>query len=438
MAKYVIEGGVPLRGSVKIPGAKNAGFKLMIASLLSDQRATISNIPYIRDVVAVKKIIESLGSEVEFSDDTMQICCKLRDWRVPEELGVKSRASFMYLPVLLHRFKKGKVYLPGGDRIGARPIDWFFEGLRKMGADVKIAGSEVEASAPQGLSGCSYKFEKNSHTGTEGLIMAAVLAKGKTVIENAAAEPEVDDLISFLNQMGAKIKRIVPRTIEVKGVSSLKGTVYRVMPDRNEVVTFGCMALGTKGKIEIEDVNTEHVQAFLKQVKLADGGLKKNPGKIEIFHNGQIKPVSIQTAPHPGFMTDWQSLWTALMTQSSGVSVIHETVFENRFGYVPNLLKMGAKIELFSPSVDKPEGFYNFGWNEKTAKFFHAAKVFGPTQLVGSDLEVADIRAGATLVFAALMADGKSEITGVEHIERGYEDLERRLENLGAKIQRID
>ncbi|HEX7456025.1 MAG TPA: UDP-N-acetylglucosamine 1-carboxyvinyltransferase [Candidatus Nanoarchaeia archaeon] len=438
MAKYVIEGGVPLRGSVRIPGAKNAGFKLMIASLLSDEMSTLSNIPYIRDVVAVKKIIEALGSKVEFSDDTMQICCKLSRWEVPEELGVKSRASFMYLPVLLHRFKKGKVYLPVGDRIGNRPIDWFLEGLERMGAKIKFEDSEILASSPRGLMGCDYTFPKNSHTGTEALIIAACLAKGKTRFENAAAEPEVDELIAFLNKMGAKIKRVKSREIEITGVNSLRGTVHKVMPDRNEAATFSCMALGTKGEVEIENVKIKDIQAFVGQVRSTGGGIKPNDNKLIVFYKNTLKPTNIQTASYPGFMTDWQSLWAALMTQADGESIIHETIFESRFSYARYLINMGAKIELFSPGVKSPEEAYNFEWNEETALLPHAAKVFGPRQLHGSKLEVSDIRAGATLVFAALMADGKSEITGIEHIERGYEDLEGRLEKLGARISRVD
>jgi UDP-N-acetylglucosamine 1-carboxyvinyltransferase len=438
MAKYVIEGGVPLKGSVKIPGAKNAGFKLMIASLLSDEMSTLSNVPYIRDVVAVKKIIESLGSKVEFSDDTMQICCKVSSWKVPEELGVKSRASFMYLPVLLHRFKKGKIYLPVGDRIGERPINWFLQGLEKMGAKIIFGDGEVEAAAPQGLAGCDYKFPKNSHTGTEALIMAAALAKGKTRLENAAAEPEVEELISFLNKMGAKIKRTKTREIEITGVPSLKGAVYKVMPDRNEVVTFSCMALGTRGEVEVENVRTKDIQAFLKQVRTADGGINQNKNVLKVFYENSLKPTKIQTEPHPGFMTDWQSQWMALMTQAKGESIIHETIFENRFSCVQYLSNMGAEIELFNPGVKDPQNFYNFEWNEDTSKQMHAAKVFGPKQLHGSKLAVSDIRAGATLVFAALMAEGKSEIEDIEHIERGYEDLEGRLEKLGAKITRVE
>ena len=438
MAKYVIEGGGPLRGSVRIPGAKNAGFKQMIASLLSDDRSTISNIPYIRDVIAVKKIIEALGAKTEFSDDTMEISGGISASEVPEELGIKSRASFMYLPVLLHRFKKGRVSVPVGDKIGERPINWFLEGLVKMGAKIDKQNSVIAAQAPNGLSGCEYAFPKNSHTGTEALILAAVLASSETVLKNAAAEPEVDDLISFLNKMGAKIKRTQERIIEIESVSSLHGAVHKVMPDRNEVVTFGCMALGTKGEIEITGANPEHVKAFLEKVKMSGGSVQTAENKIKIAYRQGLKPTDVVTQPHPGFMTDWQSLWTALMTQVDGASTVHETIFENRFGYVKNLQKMGAEIQLFNPQVKDPASFYNFDWDEETAGTPHAAKVFGPRKLQSSNLEVTDIRSGATLVFAALMATGKSEINGVEHIERGYEELEGRLERLGAKIMKVE
>ena len=438
MAKYIIEGGMPLRGSVKIPGAKNAGFKLMIASLLSDEMSTIYNVPYIRDVVAVKKIIEALGAKVEFSDDTMQISGKLNEFEVPEELGLKSRASFMYLPILLHRFKKGKVSVPIGDKIGERPINWFLDGLKQMGARVSMKDGVIEAQTPMGLTGAEYEFPKNSHTGTEALIMAAVLADGNTYIKNAATEPEVDNLISYLTKMGAKIKRINPREIEIQGVTQLKGAIHKVMPDRNEVVTFSCMALGTGGEIEIEGVNLEHVRAFIRKVKEAGGDIQEGKNELVVKFKDQLKGTNIITQSYPGFMTDWQSLWTALMTQARGESIVHETIFESRFVYIPYLSKMGAEIELFSPGIKNPDETYNFDWDENTAALPHAAKVFGPKKLHGSSLDVTDIRSGATLVFAALMAEGKSEITNIEHIERGYEDLEGRLERLGAKISRVE
>jgi len=438
MAKYIIEGGFPLKGKVTVSGAKNAGFKLMIASLLSDETSALSNISYIRDVISVKKIIEALGAKVDFSDDTMQVNGGIKSWEVPSELGIGSRASFMYLPVLLHRFKKGRFNLPVGDKIGERPINWFLDGLEKMGATIVKTNGLVEANAPKGLSGCNYTFPKNSHTGTEGLIMAAVLAKGKTRLENAAAEPEIDDLIAFLNKMGAKISRVSERIIEIDGVNSLKGTTYKVMPDRNEVVTFCCIALGTKGDIEIENANQKVIEAFIQKVKKAGGGVEMIEKGLRAFYKGELKPVNIETAPYPGFMTDWQPLWTTLMTQAVGESIVHETIFENRFAYVPSLQKMGAEIKLFSPPISNPDIFYNFDWNSESAKYPHAVKISGPRKLKGSELEVTDIRAGATLVLAALIADRGSVLEGIEHIERGYVDLEGRLASLGAKIKRID
>ena len=437
MAKYVIEGGVPLRGKVKIPGAKNAGFKLMVASLLSDDMSTLSNIPYIRDVIAVREIIGALGGKVEIFDNTAQISGSVSKWQLPEELGLKSRASFMYLPILLHRFKKAKVPVPVGDKIGDRPINWFLEGLQKMGAKVKKGDGLIEASSTRGLVGTRYKFPKNSHTGTEALLMAASLAKGKTILENAASEPEVDDLISFLNQMGAKIKRGPERAIEIEGANSLKGALHTVMPDRNETVTFGCMAIGTKGEIEVENANANHVKAFIEKVKHA-GEIIEIKNSLKFVYKRGLKSTNVTTSAYPGFMTDWQSLWTALMTQANGESTVHETIFENRFGYVPNLVKMGGKIELYSPKVGNPEKVYNFEWDEQSSKLPHAAKISGPTKLRGGNISISDIRAGATLVLAALMAEGRSEIYGIEHLERGYDDLGGRLERLGARIRKVD
>ncbi len=437
MAKYIIEGGIPLKGEVKIPGAKNAGFKLMIASLLSDELSTITNIPYIRDVVAVKNIIENIGPKIEFSDDTIQVSGPVNTWQIPSELGLKSRASFMYIPALIHRFRRAKVPLPVGDKIGERPINWFLDGLVEMGATVNKDENFIDVSAEK-LRGAVYRFPKNSHTGTEGLVMAAVLADGTTRIENAASEPEVDDLIAFLNKMGAKIKRTESSIIEIEGVSSLKGTVYEVMPDRNEAVTFSCMALGTKGDIEIEGVNHRHLEAFKKEVGNAGGGWEEKEKNLRVYFDQILKPTNVTTTPYPGFMTDWQSLWVALMTQAQGISTVCETIFENRFGYIPNLQKMGADIETFFPEVSDPETFYNFDWNEKTRSLPHGVRINGSTPFHGGKMEVQDIRAGATLVFAALMAKGISEIFGIEHIERGYEDLAGRLERLGARIRKED
>jgi len=441
MAKYVIEGGVPLRGRVKLLGAKNVGFKLLIASLLADSPSTIDNVARTKDVEAVKEIIKELGGKAEWiGDHQINVNPRgLNNTNVAGCYGEKTRA-----PTLC-------VGPPGGDQIGQRPIERHVQGFASLG--LKIQGGDEGLEISGSLHGGKYRFEKNSHTGTESLILAAVRAKGKTVIENAAAEPEVDDLITFLNQMGAKIKRVSPRTIEIEGVQRLAGTTSRVMPDRNEAVTFACTALVTSGDIEIEEAKREHLGAFEGVLKRAGATFEFSSDGLHVWRKAgaDLKATDITTAPHPGFMTDWQPLWAVVGACSAGTSIIHETVFESRFKYVESLQKMGAKIEFFNPKVDNPQEFYNrkitsrdcfsrarynFNWTDEMVRMPHAIKIYGPTQLRGQNLQVPDIRAGATLVLAALSAKGKSTLEGVEHIERGYENLEGRLGSLGAKIKR--
>jgi len=262
------------------------------------------------------------------------------------------------------------------------------------------------------------------------------LAEGKTVLENAAQEPEVDDLVSFLNKMGAKIKRTKPRRIEIQGVRSLKGTRHKVMFDRNEAVTFACAALATKGEVFVKNAEEKNLTAFLTKLKEIGAGLEIKNSGIRFFYQGPLKGASITTKPHPGFMTDWQALWTVLMTQAKGKSVVHETIFENRFGYVPYLQKMGAKIKLFNPALKNPEEFYNFNLADDRPEYFHALRISGPTPLRGAKIKIPDIRAGATLTLAALTAQGRTILSNIDHIDRGYENLDGRLRNLGAKIER--
>lgn len=437
MAKYIIEGGTPLKGQIQILGAKNVGFKLMLSALLSDEASIISNVANNSNISWVSEAINNLGGKIEVVDaHTRSISGKGVSSEVLSNENFVSRASSMFLPILLHRIGKAKVPVPTGDKIGHRPIDRHIEGLKSMGAKVKLDGNFVEAETSGKLNGTSYRFEKNTHTGTETLILAACLANGSTVLENASIEPEVDDLISFLNKMGAKIKRKSTRTIEIEGVTGLNGAKHNVMPDRNEAVTFGCIALATKGDATVLSAEQKDLEPFIDKVKEARGGVELGKDKIRFFHEEDILATSIDTAPHPGFMTDWQPLWSTLMTQATGESVIHETVFESRFAYVENLKRMGANIEFFSPKVENPENFYIFNWNKEAAQKPHAVKIQGPTKLYGKNLPVFDIRAGATLVLAALTAQGRSVLENVEHIERGYENFEGRLESLGAKIKR--
>ena len=440
MAKYIITGGVPLRGNVKIYGAKNSSFKLMLAALLSDQPCRISNICFIRDVVSVKKMAEAIGAQVNFEENktVSLIGSGIHSFEVPLEFGKGTRASSMILPVLLHRFKKAKVPIPGGDNIGVRSLDRHLDGLRALGVEVAFGDNFIEASAPNGLIGNSYTFQKNTHTGTETMILAGVLASGTTTLLNAAEEPEINDLINFLNSIGADIGREGNRKIVIRGVSILGGGDWKLMPDRNEAVTFACAALATGGDVFVEEARSDHLMAFLNKVNQASGGYEVHDNGIRFFSKGPLAATQVETAPYPGFMTDWQALWVTLMTQATGESIVHERVFENRFGYTEYLKQIGANIELFNPEVENPEEFYNFNASERKENSFHAVKITGPTELHSTNLTVQDIRAGATLTLAALVAKGQSVIDNIELIERGYENLEGRLESLGANIVKRD
>jgi len=439
MSKYVIEGGVALRGQVEIFGAKNASFKLMIAALLADEPSELSNVSYVRDAVSVKQIIESLGGEAEFpGGHIVKVSGQgLSENSVGSNLGQLTRASTLLIPVLLHRFKEAKVPFPGGDQIGERPLERHLEALKALGVKMLVKDKFIEAKAER-LTGADVTFSKNTHTGTEMMLLASSLAKGKTVIRNAAQEPEVDDLIAFLNKMGSQITRLEPRTIEVLGVESLKGANHKVIFDRNEAVTFACMALGTRGDITVRNAHKETLQSFLDKVGEAGGGWEEVEGGIRFFFQGGLKATQVQTAPYPGFMTDWQAIWATLMTQAKGVSTIHETVFENRFTYVPLLEKFGANVKRISLELAEPEKIYNFNWTGQSQNFYHASAVAGPTKLHAAKTEVIDIRTGATLCLAALIAAGQSELNNIELIERGYENLEGRLARLGARIGKSD
>ncbi len=267
--------------------------------------------------------------------------------------------------------------------------------------------------------------------------MAAVLAKGITMLKNASQEPEVDELIEFLNKMGAKIKKIAPRTIKITGVKELHGMEHTLMPDRNEAVSFAVAALATKGDVLIQNARADHLTAFLEKVSQAGGGCKEESDGIRFFHQKPLKAVNIVTRPHPGFMTDWQPLWTTLMTQAEGESQVVETIHNFRFHYVSDLKKMGAQITLYNPKPKNPEKFYNFNLKDDKKKFHHAAKVLGPTPLKPIKTQVSDIRSGATLVLAALIAKGASVLTDVFHIDRGYEHLDLKLKKLCANIRRV-
>lgn len=438
MEKLLIKGGKALKGTINLSGAKNVAMKALVAALLTEEDVVIRNIPLISSVIGTAKIIQPLGAKVDFfQDNSVKIQSKgINKYSIPLEMGGLYRTATMTIGPLLARFGKAVVPNPGGCRLGKRPIDRHIEGLKSMGAEIEYRDGFFYARSKK-LLGTNFKFEKNTHTGTETLILAAVLATGRTILENAALEPEVDDLIALLNSMGAKIKRVKERMIVIDGVKKLRGTDYKIMFDRNEAVTFAIAAYVTKGDIFIKDIDTNSIQLFLDKLEVAQAQFEVESNGIRFFNHRSYKATDIVTGPFPAFMTDWQAPWALFATQAKGVSTIHETVFESRFGYVSELRKMGAKIDYFNPDVEDPVNFYNFNWEDRNPDFHQAIRIHGPAPLHNAIVEVSDLRAGATLVLAALAARGESVVYGIEHIDRGYEKFEDRLASVGANIKRV-
>lgn len=440
MDTFIITGGQPLHGTVTVGGAKNVALKILISSLLTDDEIIIRNVPRLRDVFSLIAVLESLGVRASFDDHvlTIQNGAMASEPCVPLDIGARLRTSSMVLGPLLARYGKALVPNPGGCRLGARPIDRHIEGLRNMGATIDYDSEDGYFHATSnGLHGTTIRFPKNTHTGTETILLAAVLAKGQTVIENAAEEVEVDDLISCLNQMGGKITRRDKRTIVIDGVEKLHGVDYTIMPDRNEEITFAIAAVMTRGDIIVAGSQREYLTAFLDVFTKAGGKYEAiDDTHTRYYYDGPFHATDIVTTPYPGFMTDWQAPWAVFMTLANGVSTIHETVFESRFSYVAELQKMGATIDFYDPEVKNPEAFYNFNWEDRKEGYHQGITITGPVRLHNAVLSVDDIRAGASLVLAALVAEGESYLHGVELIDRGYEDLEDRLSALGATITR--
>jgi len=444
MAKYLIEGGIPLKGKVHISGAKNAAIKEIAASLLTTEAITLTNVPEIADVAVDLEIVKALGvavSKPQANTLVLHPPQKLQT-TIPAPLSGKSRAAIITMGPLLAR--EGEVVLPtpGGCPIGERPLDRHLSALESLGARFEVGEGTIKGQAPK-LVGGRIIFKKNTVMGTENAILAAVLAQGETEIVGAALEPEVDDLILLLTKMGAQIRRdpTNPSILRIEGVQNLSGASHTILPDRIEAVTFAVAAALTKGDVTLTNLEVSHLTAFL--AKLEKVGVRYAIENQETLRVGaeegaKFFPVDITTAPHPGFMTDWQQPFTILLTQAQGESLVHETVYEDRWGYLSELRKFGARVTLYTPSeVGKlfdPEE-YNFDWRKKVEPEVYA-KVFGPTLLTEAKVKVGDLRAGAALVLAALAAEGKSEVSGVEHIERGYECFEEKLTSLGALIKK--
>ncbi|HEX2221374.1 MAG TPA: UDP-N-acetylglucosamine 1-carboxyvinyltransferase [Candidatus Limnocylindria bacterium] len=422
MQKFVVTGGVPLSGEVRIAGAKNAILKLMAAATLTDQPCVLRNVPRISDVAIMREVMGDIGFAVRRTNgDSLTIEARDGRWLfVPLEAAAKMRASFILLGPMLARFGQVIMPNPGGDRIGRRPVDLHVMAMERLGAEILYKNGYYFGSARGGLRGARIEFPYVTVMGTENALLASSLARGHTTIENAAQEPEVDDLIAMLCAMGASIERAAPRRVEVDGVERLHGVEHRVIGDRLEAGTFAIAAAVTGGDIRMRGVDPAHLGAFLEVLRAMGVPHEAFDGDgpvLRVCGGMKYAPTDIETSPYPGFATDLQAPTAVLMTQADGRSSIHETIYEDRLDYTRELCKMGARIEITGD---------------------RHARIEGPTPLVGREVQIKDLRAGATLVLAALAARDTSVISGVEHVDRGYEQIEAKLVALGAHINRID
>jgi UDP-N-acetylglucosamine 1-carboxyvinyltransferase len=439
MEKFIITGGNTLQGNVSVSGAKNAALKLLVAACLTNEKVIIHNVPRILDVFIMLEILQDLGASVAFKEHTVTIHLKqFAKSSIPLDKAALVRTASLLFGPLLYRTKEAIIPNPGGCRLGARPIDRTIHGIEQMNAVITYHHDDGYFHAKtDGLTATTYHFEKSTHTGTETLILAAVVAKGKTILTNAAEEPEIDDLIALLNKMGGNIKRSANREITIIGVDVLHGAEFTISPDRIEVATFAIAAILTGGDVFIKDAQKAAIDPFLKELQQTGAGFEKTNEGIRFYATDRLDSVPITTGIHPGFLTDWQALWAVLMTQAKGTAIIHETVFENKLGYIADLKKMGADAILFNPEVKDPEAIYNFNLADDSPDHLHAVEIKGQTPLHNAIMTTLDIRAGAAMVLAALIAQGTSTIYGIEKLDRGYEALEKRLSHLGANIQRV-
>ena len=415
MGKVIIEGGRPLHGEVKISGAKNATLALMAASLLAKGECVLHNAPDISDVTVLAQIISELGATTKRSSSGALIISagESLSTSAPYDMVRRIRASNLVIGPLLARLGRVKVALPGGCNIGPRPIDLHIKGLRALGADIEFSHGYIEGRARR-LKGNSIYLDFPSVGATENIMMAATLAEGLTTLENAAREPEIVDLASYLNLMGARIKGAGTSQIKIEGVKELNGMEYSVMPDRIEVGTFMVAAAITGGRLLIKNVILTHVEPLIAKFKEAGIELREGEDFIEVIGGREYNAVDVRTLPYPGFATDMQPLIVALLTLAKGTSIVHETVFPNRFGYIDELKRMGASIK-----VDE-----------------RSALIDGVHSITGAPVTASDLRGGAALVLSALAAPGLSEINGMEHIDRGYERIDDKLRQIGAIITR--
>jgi UDP-N-acetylglucosamine 1-carboxyvinyltransferase len=429
MKTLSIKGGKPLNGTVQISGAKNAASKMIIACLLTAEEVTLENVPLQQETEIACELVRMLGAKTEFTNHTLKISVPNIASTSAMQLSRKNRLAILALAPLLHR--AGEAYVPklGGDKIGPRPVNFHLDALEKMGATVEVDDDGYRATAKDGLTATLIELPYPSVGATETALLAGVLAKGRTVIKNAAIEPEVVDLIMMLQKMGAVIEMGADRHIEITGVESLHGCTHRILPDRMEAASYGSLALATRGEIFCKGADHRDMITFLNAVRRMGGTYAIEEGGVRFCGAEKYTGLQIETDTHPGFMTDWQQPFVVALTQAEGTSVIHETVYEERFGYTDTLKEMGADVTLFENCL----GEVSCRFKDKNYK--HSAIIKGPTPLHAKDFVVKDIRAGLACVIAALVADGVSHVTGVEHLERGYEDLYNRLKAVGADIE---
>ena len=416
MDKFSIKGGTPLEGEIPVSGAKNSALPVLAACLLTSEPVKLMRIPRVRDIGTMEKLLNHAGAAVEIRGSQVEVHAKeLPKPEAPYDLVKTMRASSLVLGPLVARTGRARVSMPGGCAIGARPINLHVSALEKLGARVSQSHGYVEAAAPDGLKGTLIHFDRITVTGTEDVLMAAVLAKGETVIENAAREPEVGDLADLLTKMGAKIQGAGTSTIRVQGVERLSGTTHSIIADRIEAGTFMIAGAITGGDLLVTGCEPAHLHALSAKMQQAGVEITDSGGALRVRGSGKLRSVDMKTEEHPGFPTDLQAQYMALMTQAEGISFITETIFENRFMHVLELARMGANIRI--------DG--------------RQAVVAGKTPLGGAEVIASDLRASASLVLAALVASGETLIDRVYHIDRGYEKIETKLSRVGAQIRRV-
>ena len=412
MSSYIIEGGHKLEGTVKISGSKNSALPIIAATILNAGKTVLYNVPNIQDNQMMYKILETLLAKIEKKNGKIKIdTSKIEKFEIPPELMHKMRSSVILAGALIGRYQKATFSYPGGCDIGSRPIDLHLKSFEKLGIQVNQNHGNIECNAEK-IKGEKIDLDFPSVGATENAILASVLAEGITIITNAAREPEIIDLQNFLNKMGAKIVGAGTDEIQIEGVKKLKDISYNIMPDRIETGSFLCFAAATKGNIILENVNATHINPIISKLEEAECKIETSKNKIKIIAPKKLKAIDIKTMPYPGFPTDMQSVFASMLTIAKGTSIIVENIFENRYKYTQELNKMGAKITVEGKS----------------------AIIRGTRKLYGADVKATDLRGGAALVLAGLIAKGKTQVEDIEYILRGYEKLDYKLQNLGANI----